>query len=75
MDRDLTTGFRKLTHRGAGHGTPDPEEPSGCLCGGEWEGTGLCEQAQADGVPCYEVGRSCDACGRARPANSPETAR
>ncbi len=33
--------------------------------------TGLCEEAQADGVPCYEVGRECDTCGRARPEDAP----
>lgn len=30
----------------------------------EWGGTGLCAEAQADGVPCTVAGRSCDACGR-----------
>ncbi|MBZ5637653.1 MAG: hypothetical protein LAO51_02735 [Acidobacteriia bacterium] len=29
--------------------------------------TGLCEEAQADGVPCYELGRPCETCERARP--------
>jgi hypothetical protein len=29
-------------------------------------GTGaLCAEAQADGVPCYELGRDCQVCGRA----------
>lgn len=28
----------------------------------EWEATGLCPEAQADGVPCHEAGRSCDVC-------------
>lgn len=28
----------------------------------------LCAEAQADGVPCYEVGRACETCERARPA-------
>jgi hypothetical protein len=27
----------------------------------------LCAEAQADGVPCYEVGRACETCERARP--------
>jgi hypothetical protein len=26
----------------------------------------LCEEAQADGVPCYELGRYCETCERAR---------
>lgn len=29
--------------------------------------TGLCGEAQADGVPCYESGRQCETCARARP--------
>jgi hypothetical protein len=29
--------------------------------------TGLCDEAQADGVPCYEAGRQCETCARARP--------
>jgi hypothetical protein len=33
--------------------------------------TGLCDEAQADGVPCYESGRQCDTCERARPENAP----
>jgi hypothetical protein len=28
----------------------------------------LCAEAQADGVPCYEVGRCCEVCERGRPA-------
>lgn len=29
-------------------------------------GTGaLCAEAQADGVPCHELGRDCEVCGRA----------
>ena len=29
-------------------------------------GTGaLCSEAQADGVPCHELGRDCKICGRA----------
>ena len=28
---------------------------------------GLCEEAQADGVPCWELGRQCETCERARP--------
>ena len=31
----------------------------------DWGGTGLCSQAQADGVPCTALGRECDACERA----------
>jgi hypothetical protein len=25
----------------------------------------LCAEAQADGVPCHELGRDCEVCGRA----------
>jgi hypothetical protein len=32
----------------------------------EWGGTGLCAEAQADGVPCTVAGRECDTCARAR---------
>ncbi len=28
-------------------------------------GTGLCSEAQADGVPCTELGRDCEICDRA----------
>lgn len=31
----------------------------------------LCAEAQADGVPCYELGRYCETCERARPAGKP----
>ncbi len=41
----------------------------------ERDATGLCEEAQADGVPCFEVGRECDVCGRARPEDSPPVKR
>jgi hypothetical protein len=27
----------------------------------------LCEQAQADGVPCFELGRDCEICEHASP--------
>ncbi len=37
--------------------------------------TWLCEEAQADGVPCYEVGRECDVCGKARPEEPPPVPR
>lgn len=36
---------------------PREDAPSG--------GTGLCPEAQADGVPCYELGRDCEVCERA----------
>ncbi len=30
-------------------------------------GTGLCPEAQADGVPCTALGRDCEICERAFP--------
>jgi hypothetical protein len=32
-----------------------------------WPGTGLCPEAQADGVPCTCVEGECERCGRALP--------
>jgi hypothetical protein len=32
----------------------------------ERDQVGLCEEAQADGVPCWELGRQCETCERAR---------
>jgi hypothetical protein len=33
----------------------------------DWDLTGLCDEAQADGVPCFEAGRQCETCARAKP--------
>ena len=56
MDLDLIRIYREAT-------APDPDRtPTGS---GEWRSTGLCAQAQADGVPCNEAGRSCDVCSHA----------
>jgi hypothetical protein len=35
-------------------------------------GTGLCPEAQADGVPCTELGRDCEICERAYPNKKDE---
>jgi hypothetical protein len=32
-----------------------------------WMGTGLCPEAQGDGVPCRGVDGECETCGRALP--------
>jgi hypothetical protein len=32
-----------------------------------WTGTGLCCEAQGDGVPCRGVDGECESCGRAIP--------
>jgi len=39
----------------------------------EWGGTGLCAEAQADGVPCTVAGRPCDACSMAVAAREART--
>jgi len=35
-----------------------------------WVGTGLCCEAQGDGVPCYGVDGECETCGRALPTSA-----
>jgi hypothetical protein len=35
-------------------------------------GTGLCAEAQADGVPCTALGRDCEICEKAFPEAKPE---
>jgi len=32
-----------------------------------WTGTGLCCEAQGDGVPCVDTEGECETCGRAIP--------
>ena len=45
----------------------DPQDPE------DREGTGaLCPEAQADGVPCFVVGKDCAICERAAAAESRE---
>lgn len=62
MDLDLIRSYREATEPGPDR-TPAGSGGSNAL--DEWRGTGLCAQAQADGVPCNEAGRSCDICSRA----------
>lgn len=61
MDDDLrrwiNRAIRDRMTDGETGGRP-PEDPG-------WSGTGLCPKAQADGIPCPEVGRECDTCGLA----------
>jgi len=62
MDKDLTRTFNNLSRQDA----TDLERDSCTGVAGDWSCTGLCPEAQADGVPCTEVGRSCDICGHAK---------
>jgi hypothetical protein len=56
MDADLIESYRQKTY-------PHPDRTSSRSTQfEEWRATGLCPQAQADGVPCTELGRSCDIC-------------
>jgi len=36
-----------------------------------WDQSGLCDEAQADGVPCPDLGRDCEICERARRPRRP----
>lgn len=35
-----------------------------------WTGTGLCCEAQGDGIPCRGTDGECETCGRALPAKN-----
>jgi len=45
---------------------PSPE-PKGTPEKQPWAGTGLCPEAQGDGVPCFGTEGECERCGRALP--------
>lgn len=45
--------------------TKKPELTKDELMKMDWGGTGLCPEAQADGVPCVILGRDCDTCAMA----------
>ena len=36
-----------------------------------WDQSGLCAEAQADGVPCTELGRKCEVCEHAMQSADP----
>ena len=36
-----------------------------------WSGTGLCCEAQGDGIPCFGTEGECEKCGRALPQTPP----
>lgn len=46
---------------------PDPQDkpPKDAPADSDW-GVAACSQAQADGVPCAEMGRYCEICPEAR---------
>ncbi len=44
---------------------PVPKAPGKVAVDAEWRQSGLCAQAQADGVPCSELGRRCEECEKA----------
>ena len=46
--------------------TPNNEPPI-AVAVPRWAGTGLCCEAQGDGVPCKGTDGECEACGRALP--------
>jgi hypothetical protein len=64
MDDDLKRWF----NRGISDRMTDGEAGARHPADPGWSGTGLCPEAQADGIPCHEVGRDCETCGRAAPA-------
>jgi hypothetical protein len=61
MDEDLTKLFNSRVSKDIPLNDARKDGESST----EWSGTGLCELAQADGVPCTQAGRSCDICSRA----------
>jgi len=45
-----------------------PDATAETPAGRERPGSGaLCDQAQADGVPCFEIGKECETCEHAKP--------
>lgn len=54
---------------------PNPHDPDKRMPAElpEWGGTGLCPEAQADGVPCTVAGRPCDTCAKAVAAREART--
>jgi hypothetical protein len=61
----VETGIEGMEWMGRGP-NPHEKDPGAVPAGSAgWGGTGLCAEAQADGVPCTVTGRSCDTCGRA----------
>jgi hypothetical protein len=60
----MERGIEGMEWMGSGP-NPHEREPDIARAGlPDWGGTGLCAEAQADGIPCPALGRSCDTCGR-----------
>lgn len=48
---------------------PAPAPAAGAAPAPLWRGTGLCCEAQGDGVPCQGTDGECEHCGRALPGH------
>jgi len=59
LEKEFEEEFRRMIKSKAADLAPKKEQDPD-----EWPGTGLCAEAQADGVPCPEPGCSCDKCSR-----------
>ncbi len=55
----------KQSRRGQRHVARPARPRPGIETASEWATSGLCDEAQADGVPCAEPGRVCETCERA----------
>ena len=51
---------------------PSSEGASKRLFSPDLHQSGLCSEAQADGVPCQELGRECHVCERAQLEGEPQ---
>jgi hypothetical protein len=50
------------------HDIPAESEPREAQPATLWSGTGLCCEAQGDGIPCKGTDGECETCGRALPS-------
>jgi hypothetical protein len=60
----MERGIEGMEWMGSGPNPHERQPESVRASGPDWGGTGLCAEAQADGVPCTIAGRSCDTCSR-----------
>jgi len=61
MEKDLARALERFAAKPA----EDLRRRARAAVDTEWPGTGLCPEAQADGVPCPGPSCSCDNCQRA----------